>query len=247
MASGSRLAQVFNLQRLAVLTASLSAEPLDAAVIWEAMRDKVHQPQREGLVSAYIPSPRVAAVPRRLFASCSFFRCAGFARRHHPFAASGPRGAQGGSRAWGEIKSGGGETGATLRTACTLHALTLKLTSLPSSSPPPLSRHSTQIPGLSKILNTLTPLTHPGLLGVCLSGAGPTILALVDNSGEEPPNKKAGTITAGADEITLGEEKVPEKMRMVGDAIKAIWEADGVSVEWLALEVDNEGATMVEL
>jgi len=32
------------------LTASLSTSPLDPAVIWEAMRDKVHQPQREGLV-----------------------------------------------------------------------------------------------------------------------------------------------------------------------------------------------------
>ena len=42
--------QVFNLQRLAVLTASLSTAPLNADVIWEAMRDKVHQPQREGLV-----------------------------------------------------------------------------------------------------------------------------------------------------------------------------------------------------
>lgn len=45
--------QVFNLQRLAVLTASLSASPLDPNVIWEAMRDKVHQPQREGLVGLY--------------------------------------------------------------------------------------------------------------------------------------------------------------------------------------------------
>ena len=44
--------QVFNLQRLAVLTASLAASPLYPSVIWEAMRDKVHQPQREGLVSS---------------------------------------------------------------------------------------------------------------------------------------------------------------------------------------------------
>lgn len=35
-----------------------------------------------------------------------------------------------------------------------------------------------QIPGLPEILSSLTPSTHPGLLGICLSGAGPTILAL---------------------------------------------------------------------
>lgn len=45
-------AQVFNLQRLAVLTATLGASPPNAEVIWEAMRDKVHQPWREGLVSS---------------------------------------------------------------------------------------------------------------------------------------------------------------------------------------------------
>lgn len=122
---------VYNLQRLAVLTASLSASPLDPAVIWESMRDKVHQPQREGL-----------------------------------------------------------------------------------------------IPGLARILNTMTPETHPGLLGVCLSGAGPTILALVDKTGSE------------------GAEK---KMASVGDAVKELWQEEGIEVEWLALEVDNEGATLVEL
>ncbi|TIA96192.1 hypothetical protein E3P96_03669 [Wallemia ichthyophaga] len=34
------------------------------------------------------------------------------------------------------------------------------------------------IPGLPEITRSLTPSTHPGLLGICLSGAGPTILAL---------------------------------------------------------------------
>lgn len=34
------------------------------------------------------------------------------------------------------------------------------------------------IPGLPNILASVTPATHPGLLGICLSGAGPTILAL---------------------------------------------------------------------
>ena len=35
-----------------------------------------------------------------------------------------------------------------------------------------------QIPGLPEVTGKITPLTHPGLLGICLSGAGPTILAL---------------------------------------------------------------------
>ena len=34
------------------------------------------------------------------------------------------------------------------------------------------------IPGLPRILASVQPSTHPGLLGICLSGAGPTILAL---------------------------------------------------------------------
>ncbi|KXL50163.1 hypothetical protein M433DRAFT_2272 [Acidomyces richmondensis BFW] len=34
------------------------------------------------------------------------------------------------------------------------------------------------IPGLTEILRSVTPSSHPGLLGICLSGAGPTILAL---------------------------------------------------------------------
>ena len=35
-----------------------------------------------------------------------------------------------------------------------------------------------KIPGLPEILASVTPSSHPGLLGICLSGAGPTILAL---------------------------------------------------------------------
>ncbi|ORY69146.1 homoserine kinase [Leucosporidium creatinivorum] len=138
---------VFNLQRLAVLTASLSASPLDPNVIWEAMRDKVHQPQREGL-----------------------------------------------------------------------------------------------IPGLSKILNTMTPTTHPGLLGICLSGAGPTILALVSNE-----SSSTGTITTDDSEITLGEAKPSAQMSSIGEAIKELWKEEGIEVEWLALQVDFDGATLQEL
>jgi homoserine kinase len=43
----------------------------------------------------------------------------------------------------------------------------------------------TLIPGLSEIVESMTPSTQPGLLGVCLSGAGPTILALATSHFEE--------------------------------------------------------------
>lgn len=42
----------------------------------------------------------------------------------------------------------------------------------------------TLIPGLTEILRSVTPVSHPGLLGICLSGAGPTILALATNNFE---------------------------------------------------------------
>lgn len=151
---------VFNLQRLAVLTASLAQSPLDPSVIWEAMRDKVHQPQREGL-----------------------------------------------------------------------------------------------IPGLSKILNTMTPATHPGLLGICLSGAGPTILALV--SKEQSPSSSSsnsGVVSTDVSEITLAngnsnaanELSAEDRIRSIGEAIKQLWKDEGIDVEWHALEVDHEGATLKE-
>lgn len=40
----------------------------------------------------------------------------------------------------------------------------------------------TLIPGLTEILQSVTPQSHPGLLGICLSGAGPTILALATHN-----------------------------------------------------------------
>jgi homoserine kinase len=42
----------------------------------------------------------------------------------------------------------------------------------------------TLIPGLTEILRSVTPTSHPGLLGICLSGAGPTILALATENFE---------------------------------------------------------------
>ncbi|KAK5162636.1 hypothetical protein LTR04_003197 [Oleoguttula sp. CCFEE 6159] len=41
------------------------------------------------------------------------------------------------------------------------------------------------IPGLTEVLHSVTPKTHPGLLGICLSGAGPTILALATHNFSE--------------------------------------------------------------
>lgn len=38
------------------------------------------------------------------------------------------------------------------------------------------------IPGLPQILTSFTPKTHDGLLGICLSGAGPTILCLANKN-----------------------------------------------------------------
>ncbi|ORX89489.1 homoserine kinase [Basidiobolus meristosporus CBS 931.73] len=38
------------------------------------------------------------------------------------------------------------------------------------------------IPGLPEIISTITPSSHPGLVGICLSGAGPTMLALATHN-----------------------------------------------------------------
>jgi homoserine kinase len=47
------------------------------------------------------------------------------------------------------------------------------------------SYRQTLIPGLTEIVESMTPSSQPGLLGVCLSGAGPTILALATGHYEE--------------------------------------------------------------
>jgi homoserine kinase len=92
----------------------------------------------------------------------------------------------------------------------------------------------------------MTPSTHPGLLGVCLSGAGPTILALV---AKDPVEE--GTISTDDSEITLGSlslTKVGGVHERIGEAIKDIWfRSGGIEVEWMALNVDEEGATCREI
>jgi len=46
----SRKDLVFNLQRLAVLTHALAQDPPNADLIYEAMKDRIHQPYRQKLV-----------------------------------------------------------------------------------------------------------------------------------------------------------------------------------------------------
>lgn len=117
------LRQVFNLQRLAVLTTALSRSPPSASLIYQAMQDRVHQPYRAHL-----------------------------------------------------------------------------------------------IPALPKLLDSVTPTSHPGLLGICLSGAGPTILALA----------------------TENEERIAE-------AIVGEFRREGIECRREFLRVTEEGAQVKEL
>ncbi|KAI9811814.1 MAG: hypothetical protein M1826_003035 [Phylliscum demangeonii] len=71
------------------------------------------------------------------------------------------------------------------------------------------------VPGLDRILRLLTPARFPGLLGACLSGAGPTVLVLA------------------LDEAPFVE---------MADAVTAVWVECGVACEALVLDVDRDGA-----
>lgn len=53
------VSQVFNLQRLAVLTTALGQTPPDPELIYEAMKDRIHQPYRKFLVSVSLVSNRI--------------------------------------------------------------------------------------------------------------------------------------------------------------------------------------------
>ena len=72
-----------------------------------------------------------------------------------------------------------------------------------------------QIPGLPEVLSSITPATHPGLLGICLSGAGPTILALATKGFEE-----------------------------IAKSAAALFLEKGVEVDWKVLEI-AEGSQVV--
>lgn len=76
----------------------------------------------------------------------------------------------------------------------------------------------TLIPGLTEILSSVTPKSHPGLLGICLSGAGPTILALA---------------TENFDDIAA--------------EIVSRFKREGITCRWKLLEPANEGATVEDL
>lgn len=73
------------------------------------------------------------------------------------------------------------------------------------------------IPGLTEILKSVTPKTHPGLLGLCLSGAGPTILALALGNFEHIAN---------------------ELLRR--------FEGEGIDCDWRVLEPAYDGAVCEE-
>lgn len=74
------------------------------------------------------------------------------------------------------------------------------------------------IPGLQEVLSSVTPETHPGLCGICLSGAGPTILCLA---------------TEGFDSIAEG--------------VIEIFKKAGVECDWKLLDLAYDGATVEQL
>merc|ERR1712000_217361 len=59
------------------------------------------------------------------------------------------------------------------------------------------------IPGLNEIVASMSPKTDEGFLGVCLSGAGPTILALATHNFEAIANKIIGMLKQYNDEKDL--------------------------------------------
>lgn len=71
------------------------------------------------------------------------------------------------------------------------------------------------IPGLPEVLKSVTPKSHPGLCGICLSGAGPTILALATDNFEK-----------------------------IANVILAIFKEKGISCDWKVLEPAEDGATV---
>lgn len=72
------------------------------------------------------------------------------------------------------------------------------------------------IPALPKILSSFTPESHPGLLGIALSGAGPTILALATDN-----------------------------LDRIGEGIKQIFAQDGVDCHYRILDTDTEGTVVI--
>ncbi|CAI7657594.1 unnamed protein product [Penicillium pancosmium] len=71
------------------------------------------------------------------------------------------------------------------------------------------------IPGLTEVLQSMTPATQPGLLGICLSGAGPTILALAT-----------------------------DRFTEIADRIIARFATNNITCQWKLLEPAQEGTTV---
>jgi homoserine kinase len=71
------------------------------------------------------------------------------------------------------------------------------------------------IPGLTEILQSVTPQSHPGLLGICLSGAGPTILALAT-----------------------------ENFDSIAEHLLSEFKKEGITCDWKLLEPAHDGATV---
>lgn len=63
--------------------------------------------------------------------------------------------------------------------------------------------------------SSITPDTHPGLLGICLSGAGPTILALALSGFE-----------------------------VIAEDARKIFREKGVEVDWKVLDIVTEGSSV---
>ncbi len=61
----------------------------------------------------------------------------------------------------------------------------------------------TLIPGLNEIVESMSPETDEGFLGVCLSGAGPTILALATHNFERIAVKIVGKLREFNDDKNL--------------------------------------------
>lgn len=80
-----------------------------------------------------------------------------------------------------------------------------------------LIKHCSEIPGLPEVTSQITPNSHPGLLGICLSGAGPTILALATHNFEA-----------------------------IAESAREIFALKNIQVEWKLLEVVN-GSEVQEL
>ncbi|CAK9435334.1 uncharacterized protein LODBEIA_P57010 [Lodderomyces beijingensis] len=116
----SRKDIIYNLQRIAILTTALTQNPPNHKVIYEAMKDKIHQPYRTVL-----------------------------------------------------------------------------------------------IPGLDTVLKDVVPAKHPGLCGICLSGAGPTILCLATDGFES-----------------------------IARDVTGIFQSEGIKCDWKVLDLAYDGATV---